>query len=202
MPIIKDIHDSDSRLVIWQIDESEEELHGGVKYVGNLPTNQSRRLEKLAVLNLLNQLDYGYEYYYSAEGRPYLKTEKPDISISHAGNKVVLAASLNKAIGVDIEQTGRNYGRVASRYMTQREISRLGTYGKNEMAFIWCVKEAVYKLPWGESKNFGVDIEVFVDTLLSPKGWSDVKVLHNDVWLNLRASYEYIDDYCLVWVNL
>lgn len=202
MPIVKEIHIDDNHIAIWQIDESEQVLMSELEHSVELPVNPRRRLERLAVLNLLKQLGYGEKYLYQPDGRPYLPTNNSHISISHAGNKVVVATNPQVGVGVDIEQLERNYKRVAPKYMSQREICHITSYGSKEMSLIWCIKEAVYKLPWGVSKCFATEIEVLVEVEMLHRGWCTVKVKHNGDWKYLKANFEYIDDYCLAWINL
>lgn len=202
MPIFKEIHNDDNHIAIWQIDESEDVLLREFGLLVDLPVNPRRRLERLAVLNLIKQLGLGDRYHYQSDGRPYLPTNDSHISISHAGNKVVVAINPNKPIGVDIEQTDRNYKRVAPKYMSQREICHVTNYGAKELSLIWCVKEAVYKLPWGVSKCFSTEIDVLVEVDMLHRGWCTVKVKHNGEWNYMRANFEYLDNYCLVWINL
>ncbi|KAB2870831.1 MAG: 4'-phosphopantetheinyl transferase superfamily protein [Bacteroidales bacterium] len=202
MPIFKEIHTDNNHISIWQIDEPESVLLSELEPTVELPVNPSRRLERLAVLNLLKQLGYGEQYFYNANGSPYLATSNSHISISHAGNKVVLASNSIQPIGVDIENVNRNYKRVAPRYMSQREICHVTSYGQNEMSLIWCVKEAIYKLPWGVSKCFSTEMEVLVESEMLHRGWCTVKVKHQGEWRYMKAFFEYIDDYCLAWINL
>lgn len=202
MPIVKEIHSDDNHIAIWQIDESEQVLMSELEHSVELPVNPRRRLERLAVLNLLKQLGYGEKYHYQPDGRPYLPSNNSHISISHAGNKVVVATNPQRGVGVDIEQLERNYKRIAPKYMSQREICHITSYGSNEMSLIWCIKEAVYKLPWGVSKCFTTEVEVLVEVEMLHRGWCTVKVKHDGDWNYLRANFEYIDDYCLAWINL
>ena len=202
MPVIKEIHQDDNHIAIWQIDESESFLLGELEHEVDLPVNKYRRLERLSVLNLLKQLGYGEKYSYETDGRPYLPTHDSHISISHAGNKVVVATNAIRPVGVDIEHVQRNYKKIVSKYLTDREMCHSTSYSQNELSLIWCIKESVYKLPWGVSKCFCTEIEVLVETEMLYRGWCTVKVKHEGDWKYLKAFFEYIDDFCLTWINL
>lgn len=202
MPILKEIHSDDNHIAIWQIEESELVLISELNENVDLPLNARRRLEKLAVLNLLKHLGFGEKYHYQTDGRPYIPTNNSHISISHAGNKVVVAINPVLPIGVDIEQTQRNFKRVAPKYLSQREICHVTSFGSQELALIWCAKEAIYKLPWGVPKIFSTEMEVLVEVEMMDRGWCTAKVKHEGEWKYLKVFFEYIDDYCLAWINL
>lgn len=201
MPILKEIQSEDNHIAIWQINESEDTLLSELGVNVELPQNHHRRLERLATLNLLKRLGYGETYSYEFDGRPYLPNSNLHLSISHAGDKVVVATNPTRPIGVDIEQTQRNYRKIAPKYMSERELLGIDAYQPDVLSLIWCVKEAVYKLPWGVSKCFNTEIEVMIDVEQLNQGWCNVRVKHDGAWICLKFFYEFIDSYCLVWVN-
>lgn len=202
MPILKEVHSNDNHLVIWHIVESEEQLLAELSQPVNLPASPAKRLERLAALVLLKRIGYGEKYCYHPDGRPYLPDNSDFISISHAGNKVVIAINSMRPVGVDIEHTARNYRRIASKFLNQREMNYSLSSGPTEMALFWTFKEAVYKLPWGVSKKISEDIDVLMDGATTPGGWCNIRVKHNGEWVYLNGYFEYFDDFCLAWVNL
>lgn len=201
MPIVREILSEGNRIAVWQINETEDELLAGLKSCDDLPKNELRRLERLAVLNTMKYLDLGESYGYLPDGRPALIHNPTNFSISHAGRMIAVASNPERPLGVDIEKVNRNYRGVVRKYLTANEQRFVDVDDLKLLSLIWCVKEAVYKLPWVKPKVFGIEIEVDEIHIIQPKGNCTVRVKNNDTWLNLVSFYEFMDEYCLVWVN-
>ena len=106
----------------------------------------------------------GVRIEYSSQGAPLLSEEVvvnnyhyKYISVSHCRDMVAVMLS-QQPCGVDIEQSGRDFGRVSSRYITQEE-RRLSDNPRFEAA-VWCAKEALYKLAQREGLDFRRDISI------------------------------------------
>ena len=65
------------------------------------------------------------------------------ISVAHSQGVVAVAIS-NRAVGIDIESSERDFERAKSRFMSQEEMT-LSSH-KHWAAYVWCAKEALYKL--------------------------------------------------------
>ncbi len=196
MPIVKDICSNGIRVAAWRIDESEAELMAVVDCAMVLPRNARGRIQRLAVLNLLAQMGFPAGYQSRPNGAPYFTDRHDSLSISHAEKMVAVAVSDSVAVGVDVECVNRDYRRVAAKFLSQHEMEWVDMENRNDLALIWCVKEAVYKLPWGCSKCFSTDIEVSMMT-----NGCEARVMHLGEWLGIPVSFTYIDDYCLAWVT-
>ena len=135
-----------NRLVIESV-ASEEVLRSGavaedIDFVESF-ANADRRCGVLAWRAIVRrELGEGVRIFYDEYGAP--KVELPDtyISVSHSKGVVAVLFS-DRPCAVDIEQTDRDFGRVANRYLSQREQVLAEQYGI--LAEMWCAKEALYK---------------------------------------------------------
>lgn len=80
----------------------------------------------------------GYDEY----GAPQIDVPNLYVSVSHSRGVVAVLLSDNPC-AVDIEQSERDFGKVASRYISERERAIAEEYGL--YAEMWCAKEALYK---------------------------------------------------------
>lgn len=105
--------------------------------------NRNRRCEVLAWRAIVRrelgaEVQIGYDEY----GAPQVDTPNRYISVSHS--KGVVAVLISDApCAVDIEQTNRDFCKVASRYLSDNE--RVIAEQNNLFAELWCAKEALYK---------------------------------------------------------
>ena len=141
-----------------EAEASEEELQSVAGF-----SSSSRRAERLSWRIMLRRVvGRGVRIEYSSQGAPLLSEEVvvnnyhyKYISVSHCRDMVAVMLS-QQPCGVDIEQSGRDFGRVSSRYITQEE-RRLSDNPRFEAA-VWCAKEALYKLAQREGLDFRRDI--------------------------------------------
>ena len=126
-------------------------------------SSYSRRAERLSWRMMLRRVvGRSVTIKYSSQGAPLLSEEVvinnchyKYISVSHCRDMVAIMLS-QQPCGVDIEQMGRDFGRVSSRYITAEERS-LSDNPRFEAA-AWCVKEALYKMAHREGLDFRRDI--------------------------------------------
>lgn len=103
-----------------------------------------RLLQKLTGTDLVLK-----SFAYSESGKPYLKHDRLEFSISHSGNFTVCAFNMNGLeIGVDTEWKKRD---VSTSYirkiLTKSELEEVsGTEAENKICEIWTRKESVSKL--------------------------------------------------------
>ena len=143
-----------------EAEASEEELQSVARF-----SSSSRRAERLSWRIMLRRVvGRGVTIEYSSQGAPLLSEEVvvnnyhyKYISVSHCRDMVAVMLS-QQPCGVDIEQSGRDFGRVSSRYITQEE-RRLSDNPRFE-ATVWCAKEALYKLAQREGLDFRSDIHI------------------------------------------
>ena len=201
MPVYKNIKGNGWQVVVWNVTESVEELARMANYSGEKPVSNRRYTERLATYALLNVLGFKFGYSYDNFGRPILPNSSNSITVSHAKAMVAVGVSNGISIGIDIESVNRNFLYVAKKYLTKKESACVNENDKRQMALIWCVKEAVYKLPWKEnSKVFSSDIEVKINSNTIQQGWCYVEIKELGEWVKLKANFTFFDEYCLVWV--
>ena len=122
---------------------------------------KSRRAERLTWRRLLRKVaGEECQVTYSKQGAPHIKNSQYKyLSVSHCADCVALRLS-DKPCGVDIEQVGRNFERVARRYISPKERENLAVDSNLKMAAVWCAKEALYKMMGREGVDFLKDIEI------------------------------------------
>ena len=141
-----------------EAEASEDELQSVAGF-----SSSSRRAERLSWrIMLRGVVGRGVRIEYSSQGAPLLSEEVvvnnyhyKYISVSHCRDMVAVMLS-QQPCGVDIEQSGRDFGRVSSRYITQEE--RCLSDNPRFEAAVWCAKEALYKLAQREGLDFRRDI--------------------------------------------
>ncbi len=142
MPFAREItFDSDARVCLWQITETEDELQALTEIDLSHLHSPSRRLETLAVHAMLRQVTgrRGLVIGHDENGRPTL----PDchISVSHTRGWAALAISPDKRVGVDVEYMADRVLRITDRFIRQDEQKE----SVERQLVCWCAKEAVYK---------------------------------------------------------
>ena len=135
-----------SRIVIEQI-AAEEALRDGAAMADLTLVEQfgsvSRRCEALAWRAIVRRelgadVTIGYDEY----GAPVVDAPNIYISVSHSRN-VVAVLFADRACSVDIESAERDFGKVATRYLSSAEqqmAEECGLYAE-----MWSAKEAMYK---------------------------------------------------------
>lgn len=96
------------------------------------------------------------EVRYNGAGAPILTHpvgSYTHLSVSHTTEHVAVMLAADRC-GIDIEQLGRNFSRISSRYIAPSEREQFeAVVGDEFEALWWCAKEAIYK--WGSAA--GVD---------------------------------------------
>ena len=106
--------------------------------------NEKRRREHLAWRRIVRrELGAKVHIDYNDVGAPVVDASGRWISVAHGGESVAVAIA-DRPVGVDIESLGRDFDRVAPRYMTSEELSL--SSNEHWTCYAWCAKEAMYKL--------------------------------------------------------
>lgn len=106
--------------------------------------NEKRRREHLAWRRIVRrELGAKVHIDYNDVGAPVVDALGRWISVAHGGESVAVAIA-DRPVGVDIESLGRDFDRVAPRYMTSGELSL--SSNEHWACYAWCAKEAMYKL--------------------------------------------------------
>lgn len=79
---------------------------------------------------------------YDSVGAPCIEGSPLRLSVSHCEGSIAVALA-ETPCAVDVESAGRDFGRVAARYMTSEE--RALSSDPLWPALVWCAKETLYK---------------------------------------------------------
>lgn len=208
--LIKDLDDDyHSRLGIWQITESENELRA----LSSIPSdeleelsyikNESLRKQKLAVRALLDAL-FEEKVYLSHHdnGKPYIENSSINISITHTAKYVAVIINDSEDVGIDCESLDRDFSAVEKKALSEEEIDDLDEDQRNEqLAIYWCAKEAVYKKMSQYNVDFAEQIEIEDFT---PRGEGELEAtfIEKDGFeQELLLEYMTFDRHVLVWVS-
>lgn len=151
MPLYRDIPvGSDARLCIWQTTEREDDLPRPEGLDLSAIGSPSRRLETLAVYQLLAHATGCRDLLidHDANGRPLV--EGWQVGVSHTRGWAALIVSRTRAVAVDIEYMSDRVGRIAPRFIRPDEQAD----GLPAQLIHWSVKETVYKLLSAEQLQY------------------------------------------------
>ena len=161
-------HINDSELIIWQVDETLEELkeislHHYDHELESI-SNEVRKKESILSRYLLETLlGKAVEVRYEASGKPVM--DGVNFSISHTKNYVAVIVG-NGTVGVDIEHKSDRIFRVTEKFMSKDELETLtcfsntfadisknaektSTFSAEAQKFAllcWCAKETMFKM--------------------------------------------------------
>ena len=165
----------------------------------------TRGLLRRVLAQTLDTDPHSLQFEYAEHGKPYLTERWQDKTVSfnvtHSGNKALVAVTLERNIGVDIEliRTEVEFDKLSNRFFSADESSSLETYKKQDLskAFYacWTGKEAYVKA-LGDGISFGLsEFSVSVD----PEEEQVTLVTHWDTdeasrWtiINLDTGKDYI----------
>jgi len=207
--LIKDLDDDyHSKLGVWQITESEQELRA----LSSVPSDEleeisyikseSLRKQKLAVRTLLDSMFEEKVYLnHHDNGKPYIENSSINISITHTDKYVAVIVNDSEEVGIDCESLDRDFSAVEKKALSEDEIDDLDEDLRNEqLAIYWCAKEAVYKKMSQYNVDFAEQIEVEKFTLKG-KGELEATFTHKDGHEEeFELGYVFFDRHVLVWV--
>lgn len=206
MPLYKsEIIDGDTRLLVWKITESLEELSARVNLkeactnrIGRMKSEQHRR-GFLSVRMLLQEAGYtDFDLHYTADGKPYMEDGK-NISITHSyGFSAIIISTRN--VGIDMELRREKVVKIADKFIEPEfeflDPMHLDDYTRR-LIVIWGVKEAVFKMISREGISFKQNIHVRAFTTNDVKGLAHVDFEEIDRLYDFR--FEEIEDFTLVY---
>ncbi len=153
--LTKDLDDpAHSRVGVWKITESEEELRSlmsipsdeleEISYI----KSESLRKQRLAVRALLDAMFEDKVYLsHHDNGKPYIENNAINISITHTDRYVAVILNDEDEVGIDCESLDRDFTAVERKALSKEELEDLDDEQKNEqLAIYWCAKEAIFKL--------------------------------------------------------
>ena len=164
MPIIKFEETKKYNFSLWYINESLINLLNQLQ-----PTKEvlnkindykvlTRKKQNIASRILLNKLsNQKIDLLYKKNGTPYCKKFKY-ISISHSKNYSGVITS-NQSIGLDIQFYKANIKQICTRFLNLNE-QKIADNKDDNLHFMWCTKEAIYKTLNGATCSFKENIYI------------------------------------------
>jgi 4'-phosphopantetheinyl transferase len=206
MPLYKSITIApDTRLLIWQITETLEQLSKGIQLkevcvlkMGRMKSEQHQK-GFMGVRRLMEVAGYtDFDLYYDADGKPHLK-DGNNISITHS--YAFSAIIIGKAnTGIDMELQREKVITIADKFI-EPEFAYLDPLHLEEymrkLIVIWCVKEAVYKMVSRSGLSFKQNINVAQFTIQDGKGTA--AVAFEDVNAVFPFVFEEIEGFTLAY---
>ncbi len=207
--LIKDLDDDyHSKLGVWQITESEQELRA----LSSVPSDEleeisyikseSLRKQKLAVRTLLDRLFEEKVYLnHHDNGKPYIENSSINISITHTDKYVAVIVNDSEEVGIDCESLDRDFSAVEKKALSEDEIEDLDEDQRNEqLAIYWCAKEAVYKKMSQYNVDFAEQIEI-ENFRMRGEGELEATFIQKDGFEEeIDLQYMTFDRHVLVWV--
>ena len=166
-----------------------EELERAAKFLKPADAEVSilcRGLLRRILADCLNTEPSELRFKRNAQGKPFLEDGKLDFNVSHSRDRLLIAVTAGRAVGIDIEfrRSGLNMESIAKRWFAPEEQEFFQALEKPEEGFfeIWAKKEAYVKalglgiyrdlntfaVPLGEkpfSPNIGKNGQWFFQTL-------------------------------------
>ena len=192
--------DATTNIWIWEATESLEWL---TKEVGESKTKQltegvksQQRIRELLVTHLLLSLAHIEKLQHDSNGKPLCR-EYTSISISHSRQWIALATHTTSVIGIDLETNAPKVLKVARRFMSEEELSRLPVDNVPCMLACWCAKEAAYKIFGQPATDFRTALKI--DTFTPQAEGRMMITLSVTPPQHLQVHYLHHPDYMLVY---
>ena len=209
MPLLFHLHKEDYELAAWKIDEepsyfvSRLQLNDEEKlFLQNIKA-QNKRLQWLASRHLIRVLlktDLFIDSNYKQHGKPELLSHKKEISISHTDDVCAVIMSENKKVGVDIEPEYRDVSVIAHKYISEAE-KQNRVFTNEQNLFIWCAKEALFKLYAKGEVSFQNVLFVLLPELKT-EGTANAEIKKTDMNISLKINYQFLTEgYLICWCN-
>lgn len=207
MPLlVKKNTGSNSKLALWHITESSEELLLKLNCKIDplvLAVNEQLKRQRICARVLTNILcaEPCNEINYDIYNKPYLVNSPAKISISHAHDYVAVIINNANETGIDIELIKPQVERIATRFMSTAELKQVDTdHRMEQLTTYWCAKEALYKYYGKKELLFRENI--FVDPFsYGVNGMLTGYIRTAHINISLSLCYEKTGNYMLVYVN-
>ena len=150
---------SKTKVLIWKIEETIEELQQGV----TLTENNSARLNSmksdlhqkgfLSIRHLLKEINLtDADLIYDEFGKPHLNNNR-FISITHSFNFTAIIYSTETEVGIDIEKQRDKILKIAHKFTPIEEYKTIANHDAliSKLTIVWGAKESLYKI-YGKKK--------------------------------------------------
>lgn len=190
MPLVNSLNVNSSNLLLWRINESEEELNKDLNlsdfYKSRLGKIKAirRRKQSLSIHHLLKSSKINQEFFYDYNGKPKLSNNK-FISISHSFDYSGVAISNNK-VGVDIEKFRPKILDISKKFISQTEQDLIKELDIENLTKVWTIKEAVYKAFGYQGIDFKENI--LIENINNEFNKVQVKINKNEIIENYNVD--------------
>lgn len=170
MPLYKTInYNSTTKILVWEITESLEELLGNVVLKEKTQLRLNRMKSEihqrafLSVRMLLQESGFNdFDLHYDEFGKPYLSCHH-HISITHSHQFSAIIIS-EETVGIDIELQREKIIRIADKFVNIAELDRLKSFDTEDyirkLTVKWGAKEAIFKIRNEKGISFKDHIQV------------------------------------------
>ena len=207
MPLIFHLQKEEYELAAWKIDEDHSFFESRLQlseeekiFLQNIKA-PNKRLQWLASRHLIRVLlktDLFIDSNYKQRGKPELLSHKKEISISHTDDVCAVIMSDSKKVGVDIEPEYRDVTVIAHKYISAAE-KQNRVFTNEQNLFIWCAKEALFKLYAKGEVSFQNDLFVQLPELKT-EGTVQTEIKKTDMNCTVTLQYNYLEEgYLLCW---
>jgi 4'-phosphopantetheinyl transferase len=156
MPLYLEKRINGSRLAVWQMTETEQELFSQTALSEEVKSevenfrSEKRRKEWLTLRILLKDV-LGVAQYddivYDEKGKPHLKNGNGYISFSHTRSFAAVMFHRTKNIGIDIETVRERIEKVSHKFLSDEEQAFTQHPRRMDMLhIIWGAKEVMFKI--------------------------------------------------------
>ena len=207
MPLYLEKRINGSRLAVWQMTETEEELFAqtalseGIKSEVENFRSEKRRKEWLTLRILLKDV-LGVAHYddiiYDEKGKPHLQNGKGHISFSHTKNCAAVMFHRTKNIGIDIETIRERIEKVSHKFLSDEEQAFSQNPRRIDMLhIIWGAKEVMFKI-YGKG---GLDFknQLHVHPFISGDGIADAELRANSTVSRYKINYFFAGNLIVVY---
>lgn len=154
MLFAKHILEDNTKIGIWKIEETEEDLRNefSVSYLSDKQFQQinyqKRKLEWLSVRALLKAIcQEEKSITYNSDGKPSLADNSCKISISHTDKYAAIILHPTKDVGIDIERMSDRVLKIKERFLSTDELLSLSEKETTTQALLyWSAKETLFKI--------------------------------------------------------
>lgn len=206
MALFKTITLTDGLIGVWALTESTvdlsllvapEELLNPELQKYSYEKRQAEWLATRILIKLLIGPDFTISY--TNSGKPILNhAAYKHISISHSREFVAVFIHKEFNLGLDIENTGRNYRSIEKRYLSEIELTEVNGNPKLQCIY-WCAKEAIFKLVPEQEIEFRKQIIISPFNSETEKEFT-ATFIHAEKHIDFTLYFDCFSDQCLVWV--
>ena len=199
MPLIKEIHSVETHIAVWQIEESPHfflnkmHLEAIQKPLAAI-TNEKKQLEYLSSRYLVQHLagdEHLSHLTKDKSGKPVFAEKATGISISHSATHAAVLLSNNFNCGIDIETITPRVKRIASRFLSEEELSFVDADTETEqLTLFWSAKETVFKWYALGELSFSNQIQLQQKIELAEKGTLPYLLILPEKTLSIHVAYE------------